>query len=337
MSHKKFYFILIAGMLLLACACSFSSTAVPAGTSAPGSTGLPTQATVTLAPISARQGDLVSDGDLRVMVHGWTEMTLTRQPDSGQKFIGVDFSVVNAGKAPLEIFGNAGSWSLQDAEGNSLPFYKDFLPRDMIASGLVYPGEKIRSTFIYQVPAADGQFSLMYTNSRLPALAPITITLNGTAGISDPSGAIEGEVPPTVDAPGETVTHGDWQIQVLGMKVTQPCQERYSKVNCTKLPPDILNVHLDLAQKNLSSQSLTITMEGMFWLEDPAGRRFGGESTEVGLEGLPVNGGSGQRFSADFLVWPGASTLYLGFRYRLFQTPVAGDYVCIALPAFPAP
>ncbi len=344
MSRNTVFILLLSGILI--CACSLSSALPASGTPSVaatlpvGSEGNTPSAPTPSGPIQAEQAALIRDGDINLIVNGWAEVTLTRAAPSGSRYVAVDFSIVNAGRSPLDLFGMHASWSLQDAGGNTYsPDFGANSSLNLISLGLVFPGEKIRSWVVFAVPQAPGQYTFRYSNDRLPSIAPVSVTLKSEPGISDPPAALGGEIPPAADPASGPFKHGSWQIQVAGVSFTQPCQQAHSQLNCSLVPADVYSVQIDLVQKNLTSRSLELQTEGMFWLQDPSGRRFAGGANPAASRGTTVAGGSEARFTLNILVWQQAQlpALALAFRYGHGQTPAGGDYVLIPLPAVPRP
>ena len=327
--------LFLSAVFILLCTCSLLSENAQSEAGIPGDQGKGPTPSSPQEPIFANQGDLVRDGDIRLMVHGWMEIgeTVPKTPEPGNKYIAVDFTVVNAGSKCPELFGMRGDADVVDSEGNrSGPFEVGPIRDELIRHGGVCPGEKIRRTIIYQVKEASKQFSFYFTNDRLPELAPITVALSENPDMSDPPEAIEGEKAPEVESMDQPITRGDWQIQVRDMKVSQPCLHQGrppSNVNCMAFLKDGLDVRLDLSLKNTSSETVSFFAEGMLWLQDPTGRRF----SSGDISQREVGGGEEIRFSGGISFWPESSVLWLCFRYAYWEKPPANwDYVCIALP-----
>jgi hypothetical protein len=318
------------GMFMLACLVTspLSGTATPGAASSTQATADVHKAPVPLEPIIAQQGELIRDGDIRLMVHGWGELgpTLPKQPAMGKKYIAVDFSVVNAGSKCKELFGLHGSRGTADFAVNN----------ELIEHGTICPGEKVRHTIIYEVSASAVPYLFQYANDRLPELAPVTVKLSEAPGIVEPPSNIEGEEAPVVETADKPITRGNWQIQVAGVKVHQPCKLREgqrSSLNCTIYPNDILDIRLDIIQKNISPKTEVVLGSGMFWLQDSTGHRF----YSIGLTEKSVGSGEEIRFSVDFLVWPDTQDLWLAFRDGSGESMASHDYVCISLPDMVVP
>jgi hypothetical protein len=320
----------VAAILLCACSSPRASAAPPASSSPPAP--LASRGPVLpLAPTSATAGQVVADGDLRVIVNGWTDLTTSHQ--AGQRFLVVDFSVVNAGSSQLAVFGMHGIWAVEDGGGSGLTPFFDTLGRDLKAGGILYPGERVRVTEAFALGTSSGPYSLTYTNDRLPAIAPLTVALASAPGIAEPPARIEGEATHQTASSANSVAAGSWNIGATVSSVIRPCQEAHSQVNCTRLPDDLVEVELAVDQRNTSGQALNATLEGMLWIEDATGRRFEGNSTELEPQGRPVQGGDQISYAADFLVWPPSTSLWLAFRFRHGEKGDDGSYILMPLPA----
>jgi hypothetical protein len=333
MKLRKNLWLLYAGVGMLSC----SLLAAPEAASGSGGNPPPPGPSPTFGPVSALQGELVRDGNLRLVVHGWSNIAalVFPEPESDQAIIAVDFSVVNAGSSALEVFSLRQTWAVLDSNGtaHSPDFSYSTISGINKEASEMQPGEKFHMALIYRMPDSSPPASLRFRDSRRSE-GSISVVFNMEPGVAEPPEILEGEKPPAVLPMDASIQRGNWQVRLLSAGTSQPCltDPLRSMYNCRAFPSDFLVVRVDLVMKNISGQPQTAYVGGMLWLQDPTGRRFYGSAEDVTAMGKSVGAGTELRFSADFLVWPGVSSLWLAFR-----DPYSGDsesdlYDCVALP-----
>jgi len=338
MHKQKTLIVLFAGIWIVSCSF-FAASGTASSVNDENST--PSGPDPTFGSAAGRQGELIRDGNLRVMVHGWLTITplVSPAPEPGQTVITADFSAVNAGGSTLEVFSLRQIWEILDSTGAA--FAPDF--ELSVVSGVnmeaswMKPGEKIRMALIYRMPESSPPASLHFRDSHLPD-GSITIALDAQPGIADPPETIEGEIPPTMLSAGEQIRRGNWEVEALGARSSQPCKNTglRSSFNCSMFPSDFQVVAVDLVMKNVSGKTQMSIIGGMLWLQDPTGRRFYGSSKGANAAGQSVASGAELRITVEFLVWPDVSVLWLAFRDPYGDDPNSGGFTCVPLPSMGA-
>ena len=249
----------------------------------PTSNNNPNPSPTGIEPIRAQIGEVITDHTIRMVVHGWNIVTPSKNilPKPGNKLVDVEFSIVNIG---TESFGNGyGEWRLEDSDGHVYD-QSDAVPSNSGIPEMLFPGERVHVSEIYEVPESSNGFILdfgMWINGILemnPILFPfqeLLVELGSEPSMGDAAIAIPGEVKPEAAPMESSVACGDWSMQVLN--VFDQTGSNFMPI----LPEGVLHFVLgEITMTNQSASTLSLYYED-FWMQDPTGLRFGPYPAQV--------------------------------------------------------
>lgn len=281
------------------------------------------------APASYAVGDIVAIDDLSLAVLGWRVSAGDDffQPDPGNQFVIVDLLFVNTG-ATAESLSTMLQMELKDSEAHA---YTIDLSATTVAGaspdGELSPGERIRASVGFQVPAAATGLQFVFDASLFGA-DRVFIDLGPAPVAVEPPPPLAGETAPATAAVGETVELGGLALTVYG--VTYPAGGDFSQ-------PDegMRFVAVDVAVENRTTSAQSISSMLQMGLKDSTGQRYKVDLTaQMASGGTSPDGelapGETLRGPVGFQVPIGATGLLFLFDADPFT---AGDRAFVALPA----
>lgn len=237
MSAKHWHILplgLIAGIIILSLACqglarpTDVSPSEPAEAVESGNESQPTEE-APLGPVSAGVGEIVESGDLAMFVVGWEEIAPTSywKPESGKKFIAVDFMVVNMGKIPVplscysDVYLKDETAQVYDNDSGA-----QLAGRIHCISLEVNPGEKVRGKVGFQVPENATGLQFIFDSDDWNA-GKVFVDLGVQPTSAQVPSSLPGEKPQTSDKVGEPIQFGSLIVTVNA--VTHPTFADYNK------------------------------------------------------------------------------------------------------------
>lgn len=288
---------LIVGIVILSLACqglagpTGVSPSEPAEVIEPENESRPTEE-VSLGPVTVKAGEVAESGDLTLFVVGWEEITPTSnwKPESGKKFIGVDFIVVNAGQIPVPLSCYSDMY-LKDGTAQLYDYNTDaqLAGRIHCISLEVNPGEKVRSKAGFQVPENATGLQFIFDSDNWNA-GKVFVELGAQPTSAPIPASLPGEKPQTSDKVGEPIKIGSLTITVNA--VTHPTFADYNK------PAEgHIFIALDVTIENTGSVSVEIYPGGQMAILDSLHRFYTDD-----IEATLAAGGGG---SMNFNLAPG--------------------------------
>jgi hypothetical protein len=219
-------------------------------------------------PVNGKVGELVTNGKMRMMVHGWAPVSEDIQtPEAGKTLMVVDFTILYTGAKTFWF--SASNFSIKDSEGRAYQEHSTFLLKGVVSGATLFKGEKLHTTIQYQIPKTASGLTFVYEGSSYEGFAKIFIPLGETSGVQNAPDTLDGEQTPDIQSAGSMQTCGKWKIQVNDQKY--PVMQDYLK---NMIPAGWKILALDLSVENGYTNSHNLQSSGSMWLQDGSGRRY---------------------------------------------------------------
>jgi len=267
-------------------------TATPTAASTTESpTEEPTQASATesstaestqAAPMSYQVGDIISMGDVIMVVLGWDTPSGNdfSKPDEGKKFIAVDLILVNQSESPISVSSML-QMKLKDATAQvyNVDFAASMAISGNSPDGEISPGERVRGQVGFQVPE-DATGLVFVFDADVWGTGKVFVALGPEPVLVEPPEELPGEQTQTVFAIGDVIEIGDLTLTVN--EVSSPPGDSFNK-------PDEGNkfVVVDVTIKNQSSEAASVSSMLQMSLKDNTGQGY-----DVDLMASAASGGA---------------------------------------------
>lgn len=284
--RKQNQLVILAALLLLvatlACGGSATPTRVgqittessgeeqPAVPTEAGSTEFPTEELTEAAPTTYQLGDIISMGDMVLVVFGWDTPPGDdfSQPDAGKKFVAVDLILVNQSESPISV-SSLLQMKLKDA--TSQVYDVDLMASTAIAGssidGEISPGERVRGQVGFQVPE-DATGLVFVFDADVWGTGKVFVELGSEPASVEPPAELPGEQAQTIFAIGDVIEIGDLTLTIN--EVTYPPGDSFNR-------PDEGNkfVVVDITIKNQGSAATSVSSMLQMSLKDDTGQKYG--------------------------------------------------------------
>jgi hypothetical protein len=245
----------------------------PASEPKPTDTQVPTQVPANTpapqGPTTYEVGDIISIGDVVMVVLGWTEPAGNEfnKPDEGNKFVAVELLLVNQGSSTS----SSSSLLQMSLKDDTDQRYNIDLMAAMAAGssapqGELAPGERVRGKVGFQVPEDATGLVFVFdadffrTGKAFVALGPEPVSL-------EPPAELAGEQVQETFAIGDIVSIGDSVMVVLGW--SQPSGNEFSEPDQGKR-----FVAVDVLLVNQGSDTAAISSMLQMNLKDDTGQKY---------------------------------------------------------------
>lgn len=282
---KRTCLLALASLVLLvatmACGGSESPTLVGQVTAEPsgeGQTALPTQPGATesatevptqVAPTTYRVGDIISIGDVIVVVLGWDNPPGDEisRPDEGKEFVAVDLILVNRGESPISV---SSMLQMELKDATSQVYGVDFVASTATGGsspdGEIGPGERVRGQVGFQVPE-DATGLVFVFDADVWGAGKVFVELGSEPVLVEPPAELPGERPQTVFAIGDVIEIGNLALTVN--EVTNPPGDSFNQ------PEEGHKfVVVDLTIQNRGSEAASISSMLQMSLKDDTGQGY---------------------------------------------------------------
>lgn len=295
--------IAIAGILLiltiLACGSQAAPTLVSESTGVPpteaqadqgeviatvGATaGAPPTAEPTVAPpTSYKVGDIISIGDVVLVVLGWNNPPGNEviRPDAGNVFVAVDVMLVNQSASPIAVTPVL-QMELRDEtfQAYTVDLSAVLANGGGSPDGEINPGERIRGDVGFQVPQTATGLELVF-DASLWGTGKLFIELGPQPVALDPPAELPGETLQTTYSIGNTIEVGEFTLTVNGM--SSPPGEAFNVPD-----PGSRFVVVDLTIQNRSTAAVQVASLFQMSLKDRTGKIY-----DVNLKAFLASGGA---------------------------------------------
>ncbi len=241
-------------------------TAVPTEV---GATESPTEEPTQAAPTSYQVGDIISMGDVIMVVLGWDSPPGDdfSKPDEGKKFVAVDLILVNQSESSISV---SSMLQMELKDATSQVYDVDFTASMAISrsspDGEISPGERVRGQVGFQVPE-DATGLVFVFDADVWGTGKVFVELGSEPVSVEPPAELPGEQAQTVFAIGDVIEIGDLTLTIN--EVTNPPGDSFNK-------PDEGNkfVVVDITIKNQGSAAVSVSSMLQMSLKDDTGQGY---------------------------------------------------------------
>lgn len=334
--NKRFgvplFVLLMLVLATLACGGEVSPTKVgevasPSPTKEPA-VAEPTDTPVPPAPTAYKVGDVISIGDIVMVVLGWDSPPGTdfSKPDEGNKFVAVDVLLVNQGSASTSV-STMLQMSLKDATAQKydVDLTANVATGSSSPDGEISPGERVRGKVGFQVPQ-DATGLVFVFDASIFGTGKVFVELGPEPIAVEPPAQLAGEQEQIMFAIGDIVEIGNLTLTVN--EVTSPPGDEFNKPNAGN---KFVVVDVTLGNKGAEAENISSMMQ--MHLKDATGQKYDLDlSASVASGGTTPDGelapGEKMRGQAGFQVPENAQGLVFVFDAEVF----GHGKVLVALP-----
>lgn len=296
---KKYTPVVILLLAFFALSCSCESLSGMTGTEAPSSSSLktknansaktqdansfpyatddssgnaePTQEIIDTpsGPVNGKVGELVKNGKLNVMVHGWAPVAADLQtPEAGKALIIVDFSLVYTGSKSFTF--SASNFSIKDSD--SRVYQESFSGRlnGTVSYATLFSGERLHTSIQFELPNTSTGLVFVFEGLSYDGFAKMFVPLAEKPGVLNAPEKMAGEIVPAYQSSASARTCGKWKIQLHDQNF--PTIESYL---LDMMPAGWKLLALDLSVENGYTGTHNLNSYSSMWMQDATGRRYG--------------------------------------------------------------
>jgi hypothetical protein len=239
----------------------------PSGVEQP--TEAPAEEPTVAGPTTYQVGDIVSIGDVVMVVLGWDTPSGDdfSQPDEGNMFVAVDITLVNQSDSAISLSSML-QMKLKDNTGQQ--YDVDFVASMAIDAsspdGEISPGERVRGKVGFQVPEDVAGLVFVF-DADVWGTGKVFVELGSDPLTVDVPADLPGEQAQHMFAIGDTIEIGDLTLTVN--EVTNPPGDDFSK-------PDEGNIFVvvDVTITNGSSEAANVSSLMQMSLKDDTGQVY---------------------------------------------------------------
>lgn len=283
--RKQTQLLALAALALLAatlaCGGSASPTLVGQVTTEPpreGQTAVPTEAGATespteeptrVAPTTYQVGDIISMGDVIMVVLGWDNPPGDdfSQPDEGKKFVAVDLILVNQSRSSISV---SSMLQMELKDATSQVYDVDLMASTAIGGsspdGEISPGERVRGQVGFQVPE-DATGLVFVFDADVWGTGKVFVELGPEPVSIEPPAELPGEQAQTVFAIGDIIEIGNLTLTVN--EVTNPPGDSFNRPN-----EGHKFVVVDVTIQNQGSEAVSVSSMLQMSLKDDTGQGY---------------------------------------------------------------
>ena len=273
--------VLVLILATLACGEEVSPTLVGQVTTEPsgeeqatvttelGPTEPPTEEPTEAAPTNYQVGDIISMGDVVMVVLGWDNPPGDdfTKPDEGNIFVAVDLILVNQSDSPISV-SSLLQMELKDDthQRYDVDFTASMAIDESSPDGEISPGERIRGKVGFQVPE-DATGLVFVFDADVWGTGKVFVELGPEPVSVEPPADLPGEQAQTMFAIGDVIEIGDLTLTVN--EVTNPPGDSFNK-------PDEGNIFVvvDMTIKNQGSEAASVSSMLQMSLKDDTGQVY---------------------------------------------------------------
>jgi hypothetical protein len=242
----------------------------------------PTDIPAPEGPTAYQVGDIVSIGDMVLVVLGWDSPPKDEftKPEEGNRFVAVDLLLVNQGDETKSVSSML-QMTLKDDTGQR--YNEDLMAA--VATGYsgpdgeLAPGERLRGKVGYQVP--EGVTSLIFVfDADVWGTGKVFVDLGPEPVTMQPPAELVGEQAQEAFAIGDVVEIGNWTITVHD--VTYPEGDEF-----TKPEEGHKFIVVDLTLENTGTQADAVSSMMQMYVKDASGQKY-----ELDLMASVASGGT---------------------------------------------
>lgn len=245
------------------------AVAEPAATKAPEEAPAPTDTPVPPAPTAYKVGDVISIGDMVMVVLGWDSPLGDEfnKPDEGKKFVAIDVLLVNQGSATTSV-STMLQMSLKDATAQKydVDLAANIATGSSSPDGEISPGERMRGKVGFQVPQ-DATGLVFVFDASIFGTGKVFVELGPEPISIEPPAQLAGEQEQAMFAIGDIVEIGDLTLTIN--EVTFPPGDEFNK-------PEAGNkfVIVDVTLENKGAEAKGISSMMQMHLKDATGQKY---------------------------------------------------------------
>jgi len=235
----------------------------------PSATEPPTEEPTQAAPTSYQIGDIISMGDVVMVVLGWYSPPGDdfSKPDEGKKFVAVDVILVNQSESSTSV---SSMLQMELKDATSQVYEADFMASTAIdvssPDGEISPGERVRGQVGFQVPE-DATDLVFVFDADVWGTGKVFVELGSEPASVEPPAELPGEQAQTIFAIGDIVEIGSIALTVN--EVTHPAGDSYNKPN----EGNVFTV-VDVTIKNQGSEAVSVSSMLQMSLKDGTGQGY---------------------------------------------------------------
>jgi hypothetical protein len=243
--------------------------AEPTATKAPEEAPAPTDTPAPQALTTYQVGDIISIGDMVMVVLGWDSPPGDdfSKPDEGKKFVAVDVLLVNQGSASTSV-STMLQMSLKDATAQKydVDLTANIATGSSAPDGEISPGERVRGKVGFQVPQ-DAEGLVFVFDASIFGTGKVFVELGPEPIAIEPPAQLAGEQEQTTFVVGDIVEIGD--LTLIVNEVTSPPGDEFNKPNA-----DNKFVVVDVTLENKGAEAKNISSMMQMHLKDATGQRY---------------------------------------------------------------
>lgn len=229
----------------------------------------PTDTPVPQGPTTYQVGDIISIGNMVMVVLGWDSPPADdfNKPDEGKKFVAVDILLVNQG-SDITSVSSLLQMHLKDetAQKYDVDLIANVATGSSSPDGEVNPGERVRGKVGFQV-SQDAAGLVFVFDAEVFGTGKVFVELGPEPIAIEPPAQLAGEQAQTTFAIGDIIEVGDLMLTVN--EVTSPPGDEFSK-------PDDGNkfVVVDVTLENKGTEAKGISSMMQMYLKDATGQKY---------------------------------------------------------------
>jgi hypothetical protein len=254
----------------------------PVATKEPDATEAPAEEPTQPAPTNYQVGDIISMGDVVMVVLGWENPAGDdfSKPDEGNVFVAVELILVNQSDSSISVSSMLQMELKDDTHQRyDVDFTASMAIEESSPDGEISPGERVRGKVGFQVPE-DAAGLVFVFDADVWGTGKVFVELGPEPVSVEPPAELPGEKAQTMYAIGDVIEIGDLTLSVN--EVTYPSGDSFNK-------PDegYKFVVVDVTIKNKSSEAVSVSSMLQMSLKDDAGQGY-----DVDLMASAASGGS---------------------------------------------
>ncbi len=238
-------------------------------TAEPGQPESPAEEPTQAAPTTYQVGDIISMGDVIMVVLGWDNPPGDdfSKPDEGNVFVSVDLILVNQSDSSISVSSML-QMGLKDDTHQlyDVDFTASMAIDESSPDGEIAPGERIRGKVGFQVPE-DATGLIFVFDADVWGTGKVFVELGPEPISVDPPADLPGEQVQTMFAVGDIIEIGDLTITVN--EVTNPPGDSFNKPDEGKV-----FVVVDVTIQNRGSEAASISSLLQMSLKDDTGQVY---------------------------------------------------------------
>lgn len=229
----------------------------------------PTATPMPEGPTTYEVGDIVSIGDVVMVVLGWDYPPGDEfnEPEEGKKFVAVELLLVNQGSETASISSML-QMSLKDDTGQKYDI--DLMASTATGSstpeGELSPGERVRGKIGFQVPQ-DATGLVFVFDADVFSTGKVFVELGPEPVTVEPPSQLAGEQEQETFAIGDVVEIGEMTLTVN--EVTYPAGDEFNEPE-----PGNKFVVVDVTLENKSAEAKSISSMLQMYLKDDTGQKY---------------------------------------------------------------